>query len=105
MKKSLITLLIAFLLLPSILMTQTANAVEFDLNKLRPIIMADGVVQAGKSIIFDASSSFLVDSDEFVTYMWDFGDNSIPSYDVETVHTYDDPGNYLVTLTITKGRE
>lgn len=105
MKKILISILIAFLLLPSILMTQVSNAVEFDLNKLRPIIMADGVVQVEKSIIFDASSSFLVDGDESVSYVWDFGDNSAPSYDVETVHTYDKPGSYLVTLSITQGRQ
>ena len=106
MKKILISILIAFLLLPSILMTQTANAVEFDLNKLRPIITADGVVQVEKNIIFDASSSFLVDGDDSaVTYMWNFGDGSMPSYDVEAVHTYDEPGNYLVTLTINQGRQ
>ncbi|MBN2087043.1 PKD domain-containing protein [Candidatus Peregrinibacteria bacterium] len=105
MKKLLISILIAFLLLPSILMTQTANAVEFDLNKIRPVITADQVVQVGKNIIFDASSSFLIDNDEPIKYMWDFGDDSGISREIEAVHTYSEPGNYLVTLTITQGEE
>ena len=105
MKNFLISILIAFLLLPSILMTQVANAVEFDLNTLRPIISADEVVEVGKSIILDASSSFLLDGNGKASYVWDFGDNSSPSHDVEAVHTYEIPGSYLVTLTVAQGGE
>ncbi|MBU0727381.1 PKD domain-containing protein [Patescibacteria group bacterium] len=82
-----------------------AFAVEFDLNKLRPVIISQDVVQVDKSIIFDASPSFLVDNDDRVTYKWDFGDNSPVLFGEEVVHTYQTPGNYPVTLTIIQGRE
>ncbi|TAE55761.1 MAG: PKD domain-containing protein [Bacteroidetes bacterium] len=35
------------------------------------------------------------------TYSWDFGDGSAPSSDVNPVHTYTDPGSFLVILTVT----
>ena len=35
------------------------------------------------------------------TYSWDFGDGSAPSNDVNPVHTYTDPGSFLVILTVT----
>ncbi|TAE43861.1 MAG: PKD domain-containing protein, partial [Bacteroidetes bacterium] len=35
------------------------------------------------------------------TYSWDFGDGSAPSNDVNPVHTYADPGSFLVILSVT----
>lgn len=50
------------------------------------------------SIRFDAGDS--VDADgELLSYQWDFGDGSSGSGVVVT-HTYDAPGNYIVTLTV-----
>ena len=50
-------------------------------------------------VAFDGSQS----SDEdgtIVSYSWDFGDGSIGS-GVTVTHTYNEPGNYKVTLTVT----
>ncbi|MFZ3385551.1 MAG: PKD domain-containing protein, partial [Candidatus Hydromicrobium sp.] len=53
----------------------------------------------GNIVVFDGSSS----SDEdgtIVSYSWDFGDGSTGS-GVTVTHTYNAPGNYKVTLTVT----
>lgn len=82
-----------------------AYAVEFNVNKLRPVINSEEVVEVGKNIIFDASSTFLLDKDDKVEYEWDFGDGTPSLAGEEVVHTYDTFGNYPVTLTVTNGGE
>jgi len=98
MKKFLISILLILFIFPSI-----ASAVEFDLDKIRPVITADNVVQLDKNIIFDASSSFVLDTEEPVTYRWDFGDDTPLVSGEEVVHTYDSVGSYTVILTMTQG--
>jgi gliding motility-associated-like protein len=43
--------------------------------------------------------SFLSDPALRISYLWDFGDGNI-STDKDPTHTYDDPGQYNVTLTV-----
>lgn len=100
MKKFFSILLGLLFLLPN-----TASAVEFDLNSIRPIITGDDIVKAGKNIIFDSSSSFILEGVEGeVEYSWDLGDGTVIVGD-EVVHTYANPGNYTVQLTITQGEK
>lgn len=100
MKKFLVSILLSLFIFPSLV-----GAVEFDINKLRPVIISENVVQVDKNIIFDASSSFILDNDDLVTFEWDFGDGSPVMRGEEVVHSYGFPGNYPVTLTISQGRE
>jgi len=39
-----------------------------------------------------------VNPQNVIGYSWDFGDNSVPSYQASPVHTYPDAGNYTVVL-------
>lgn len=49
-----------------------------------------------EQIEFDASDS----TGYSFTYHWDFGDGSIHDSDAVVWHTYAEPGEYLVTLTV-----
>lgn len=51
------------------------------------------------SMVFDASSSFDPDG-TIQSYVWDFGDG-ITGVGAIVVHTYESPGEYTVTLTVT----
>jgi PKD repeat protein len=54
---------------------------------------------AEQTIFFDASGSSLGSNNPITTYSWDFGDGERGSGRT-TTHSYDEPGDYLVTLTI-----
>jgi len=54
----------------------------------------------GETITFDASSSYDPNDGEVVAYNWDFGDGSTAEGQVIT-HSYVQPGEYTVTLTVT----
>ncbi len=43
-------------------------------------------------------TSFLNQSQNAWSYVWNFGDGSVNSFQVNPTHIYDDPGDYLVTL-------
>ena len=59
-------------------------------------------VYPGEEILFDASAS--VDPDgTIVAFLWDFGDGNRGSGEV-VVHSYAEPGTYMVTLTVTDDR-
>ena len=88
-----------FFVLLGILFIPSTKAVEFDANEIRPIIHSDPIVQVEKNIIFDASSSFLMDKETPVTYEWDFGDGTKDRGE-EVVHSYREAGEYIVTLTV-----
>ena len=98
MKKLFLSILFLILFLPF-----SVKAVEFDLTVPRPVITAAETVQVGKNIIFDSSSSFLIENDDPVTYEWDFGDKTPVVRGGEAVHTYSEPGEYNVKLTIKQG--
>lgn len=102
MKKLFFFALILLLFIPFL---QNANAVRFDMNQLRPVINANDIVGVGKSIIFDASSTFLIDNNEKVEFEWDFGDNTQIINGEEVVHSYDEIGNYHVVLNVKQGNK
>jgi len=56
-----------------------------------------GVV--GEPVEFDATGSFDLNNDD-LTYHWDFGDGKTDSGATPN-HTYDEPGEYIVKLTVT----
>ena len=47
------------------------------------------------------NTSTLGDSEEGMTYSWNFGDSSTPSTDRAPTHTYTREGNYTIILTVT----
>lgn len=97
MRKLFLSILLSLLFLPGI-----THAVEFDVSEIRPVISGDSIVRVSKNIIFDASSTFLLDTGETVSHRWDLGDGTT-IFGEEVVHTYDQPGSYTVTLTVTQG--
>lgn len=99
MRKLFLSILISILLFPTI-----SHAVEFDVTKIRPVITGDDIVRVNKNIIFDASSTFLLDTGEVVSYQWEMGDGTT-IFGEEVVHTYDQPGSYTVTLRVTQGNQ
>lgn len=101
MRKLLLFFFIGFFLLPGL----AKAAVTFDLNHVRAVIDANDIVQVGKNIIMDASQSFAPDEEEAAVYEWDFGDSSPKMTGVEVVHSFDTPGQYLVTLTVSQRGE
>ena len=58
-----------------------------------------GNASVNHSMVFDASGSFDPDG-TIVSYVWDFGDG-ITGVGAVVVHTYETPGEYTVTLTVT----
>ncbi|MFH1410406.1 MAG: 7TM domain-containing protein [Patescibacteria group bacterium] len=97
MRKIFLSILLALLFIPGI-----CRAVEFDVGTIRPVISGDNIVRVNKNIIFDASSTFLLDTGDPVTYRWEMGDGTV-IFGEEAVHTYDQAGDYTVTLTVTQG--
>jgi len=60
-------------------------------------------VPVGSKVTFDGSKSVnSIDGD--LTYIWDFGDGTIVD-GVNEVHTYEQPGTYIVNLTVDNGQE
>ena len=81
-----------------------ANAVEFNVNDLRPVIGGADIIGVDKNIILDASATFLPLPDQPATYEWNLG-NGTTIYGEEVVTSYSQAGNYIVTLTVTQGTE
>ena len=51
------------------------------------------------NVLFNGTGSSDIDG-VIVNYTWDFGDGNI-GFGSEVIHTYTNPGNYTVTLTVT----
>jgi len=64
-------------------------------------ILAPSQGYVGQEILFDGSQSSDPNDDPLIFY-WDFGDGS-KSSDKKTAHIYQNPGEYLVTLTVDDG--
>lgn len=94
-RKFFASILASLFLLPGL-----THAVEFNVDEIRPIISGDDIVRVSRNIIFDASSTFLLDPEQPVTFQWDLGDGTT-IFGEEVVHTYSSPGAYTVTLTVT----
>jgi hypothetical protein len=99
MRKLLLSILLALVFIPGI-----CQAVEFDVSEVRPVITGDDIVRVNRNIIFDASSSFVLDTGEEVSYQWEMGDGTAILGE-EVVHTYSQPGSYTVSLTVTQGTQ
>jgi PKD repeat protein len=90
----------AFAALESELITDTP--IDIDNAYLEAAIQVETAVELGKSTIFDASNSFLINADANTKYQWDFGDGN-KNEGIEVLHSYKEPGNYTVTLSINDG--
>jgi hypothetical protein len=64
-------------------------------------ILAPSGAYVGQEILFDGSQSF-DPNDDPLDFYWDFGDG-ITSTSEKTSHIYQNPGEYLVTLTVDDG--
>ena len=56
-------------------------------------------IYINESIIFDASESFDPDG-SIISFYWDFGDGNFSNTKI-SAHEYENPGKYVVTLTVT----
>ena len=50
-------------------------------------------------VIFDATGSYDADSDDIISYLWDFGDDKTGNGEIVT-HIYNKSGNFTITLTV-----
>ena len=87
---------IFFVLLAALIFTPKVFADVADLN---PVIKSYSNVELNKSIIFDAASSIVTEESGSVVYEWHFGDGN-KQEGTEVVHSYANPGEYEVTLTM-----
>jgi len=72
---------------------------EPDENELPvPVINISGNQTVNETIAFNASAS--TDDGEIVNYSWNFGDNTT-AFGIVVTHSYNQSGNYTVTLSIT----
>ncbi len=75
-----------------------------EVPKIQPVIQSQDLVRVNRNIIFDASSSTLLEGQGEAVYRWDLGDGKKVEGQ-EVVHTYESTGNYTITLTVTQGLE
>jgi len=75
------------------------HIIDVKLDKTAPVANAGGDRSVAQNILatFDASESS--DNVGVVSYEWDFGDGS-KGTGLTTTHTYKEPGNYVVWLTV-----
>ena len=66
---------------------------------LEAVINSDTAVEVQKSTIFDASQSFVPDTEKTYDYEWDFGDGN-KDQGAEVLHVYKEHGDYTVTLRV-----
>jgi PKD repeat protein len=74
------------------------TAVDVDRNDLPVAVFA--VVQSDRTVTLDASASFDPDG-VIVDYLWDFGDGANATGDSLVMHSFAEPGTYVVTLVVT----
>ena len=97
-----LSLLFGFLaLFPFISNTQAATSIDISSTQdiIKPVIDSADSVEVNKNILFDGSRSIEDKSVTNIRFLWDFGDNTVDS-GVEIAHTYEEPGEYNVTLSI-----
>jgi gliding motility-associated-like protein len=77
----------------------TDDTVMTNVILVRPVPTANITSSGTVSCRAPFSVSFNSNASPGVTYLWNFGDNSI-STQANPVHTYNNPGNFTVTLTV-----
>ena len=84
-------------------MTEQVNA-EIAPPNMPPIADPGGPYSGvvGTAVQLDASGSFDADGD-VLSFLWDFGDGSMPSPDAVTTHTYASAGVYTAVVTVSDG--
>ncbi len=92
--------------------TEMLGSIEFASNDVRVelktlnvppicnVVLAGPGPNAGQLTFFDAGGSFDTDG-SIADYSWDFGDGDMAAGPSGIIHSYTDPGSYLLTLTIT----
>ncbi len=68
-------------------------------STLRPVIDSVDFIEVSKNILFDGSRSIEDQNVINARFLWDFGDQSGGS-GAEITHNYEEPGEYIVALTI-----
>lgn len=100
--KVLINLVFAVICLTSSSISLADSPNQPTQSYLKSVINTNNAIEVKKNTIFDASQSFIPDSQKSITYNWDFGDGN-RNEGVESLHAYKNPGKYTVTLTINDG--
>ena len=70
-------------------------------KELNAVAGEDKNVSVGRKVLFDASKS-TNNQDNDLRYEWDFGDGS-QEQGLDALHVYEEPGEYIVTLTVDNG--
>lgn len=73
------------------------------LVELQAVITAADKVESGRNIILDGSDSVKTNPERKLSYSWDFGDRTAAKQGREVVHTFEKPGTYTISLTISDG--
>ncbi len=85
--------------------TEEPKLIDPILNaKLQAVIKAPATVGIDKAMVVDGSQSTNPNPGQALTYQWDFGDGN-QKEGKEVVHFYKDPGQYVITLQVSNGRE
>ena len=83
--------------------TPTSPEETLPVRQLEAVAGEDQNVPVGSKVIFDGSKS-INSKDGELKYSWDFGDGTEVD-GVNELHVYNDPGIYVVKLTVTNGEQ
>lgn len=84
---------------------ETSTVFEVDVDNVDPVITSFNVPdmgEVGQQVNF-SGDAFDDGVDDVLTFAWDFGDGSPTAFGKNVSHTYDDDGQYEVTLVVTDG--
>ena len=98
-KKLLAILMLSIAMMPTI---YAQSLEDEESGYLKAVIGTEEAVEAQKSNIFDASTSFAPETSGEIKYAWDFGDGN-KNEGVEVLHAFKNPGKYTIKLAISDG--
>ncbi|MBI3288501.1 MAG: PKD domain-containing protein, partial [Elusimicrobia bacterium] len=83
----------------------SSSGFDYGITPPDPIAIATAdrySLTVGETVSFDGSQSYVPNLDATITaYRWSFGDGGADGNGATASHSYDNPGNYTVTLTVT----